>query len=174
MSEEQHSLRVRQDPHVSHNGELQVGSPEDAGEVTIIVTQAYCPNGHKLVADGNASFDGHPGLRLRVSHGDQAAEVVLSPIHGDAKKQLVSGQVPADGARLEVSCPECGVPLPVLESCVSGDGGSLRVIYLTARRHEGSVALVCDVWGCPYSRILDDWDLLSEVVLQETAELEEL
>ena len=69
---------------------------------------------------------------------------------------------------IPIKCPECGAEFPSFGPCVAEDGGTLRTIFLSRRRDEGCAVMVCDVWDCPRSRIVDEWSILSEVVLHET------
>lgn len=166
------SLRVKSGPQVSAASQIQIEEETSHSDIIIVVTQAFCPNGHNLVAPDNPSFDEHPGIHLVIAHGDSTADLFLSPIHGHSGKHSPNPErCPADGARVSVRCPHCAVELPEMGECVSDDGGRLRALYLTPKLVKGYAALVCDVWGCNYSRVVDDWDLLSEVVLRETAEL---
>ncbi len=172
MSSEQRSntIRTKGALQVSSDSQIQLDAAGDPDGVTIIVTQAFCPKGHNLISEDNPKFSGHPGIKLVISDGEHEGEVVLSPVHGDATKRSPLGDwTPAPGTRMvSVRCPVCGTELDILGDCVTGDGGKLRAIYLTSRLSEGYAALVCDVWDCHYSKVVDDWDLLSEVVIQET------
>ncbi len=164
-------LRVKDEPQVSPASQLQFEEETSHSDITIVVTQAFCPHGHNLVAPGNPQFDGQPGIHVVICYDNRRQDVYLSPIHGDGSKRgPEEPDCPADGARVSVCCPECGIELPDMGGCVSDDGGRLRALFLTPKLVKGYAALVCDVWGCPYSRVVDDWDLLSEVVLRETAE----
>ena len=139
-------------------------SPETRIEtdgVLAIVTQAFCPSGHDLVASAPVTFEGHPGIRLLVSDGTTEEEVVLSPIHGDRRKSISSTF--RLGTRLTILCPECHSELDVLFPCSCGRG-ELMSLYLTPAKSEGHVAAVCNVWGCPRSRLIDNWQVISQFV----------
>ena len=163
------TLRVKKDLQVSDDSQILLEEQQPSSEVTIVVTQAFCPRGHNLISPDNHRFDGQPGIRLGIADGDNKGEVVLSPIHGDARKLFDISPEPRQGTKLSsIVCPFCGVELPTLGGCVIKDGGGLRGLYLTPRLSKGYAALICDVWGCSYSRVMDDWELLSEVVIMET------
>ncbi len=132
-------------------------------EVLIVLTQAYCPSGHNLIRPGE-KFDGFDGLHLWISGGKVEGLVVVSPIHGDHRKRGISFP---DGTQLEIACPECRKPLPRLCPCSCGHGGSLRTIYLTPGLSESYQAAVCDIWGCPRSRVIDSNEILSEFIEAE-------
>jgi len=70
--------------------------------VFVVVTQVFCPNGHNLVGRSSVEFDGYPGISLWVEGGGQAGEVVVSPIHGDHRKEGVTFP---DGTQLTLRCP---------------------------------------------------------------------
>ena len=55
-------------------------------DVYIIVTQAFCPNGHNLVGIGKHTFDGYPGICLWIRDETREGMVELSPFHGDHTK----------------------------------------------------------------------------------------
>jgi hypothetical protein len=141
---------------------MQVGP---AG-VTIVITQAFCPNGHNLVRENDALFDGYPGIALYVEFPEWSGEVTLSPIHGDHSRFGIPRTVP-DGSRCEIRCPECEVALPTLKGCGCDEGGELRGLYLRKDLSEGDVVGICNVLGCYRSRILDKFELLSEFVEDE-------
>ncbi len=134
-------------------------------DVMVVLTQAFCTTGHNLIRPGE-QFHGFDGLHLWVSDGKTEGLVVVSPIHGDGEKRGASFR---RGAKLEISCPECKTPLPKLCRCSCGKGGSLRTIYLTPELNEAHQAAVCDIWGCPRSRVIDSNEILSEFIEAELA-----
>jgi hypothetical protein len=127
--------------------------------VYLIVTRAFCPNGHNLVRGGGTLFDGYPGIHLRVGDGSADGIVELSPFHGDPSKVGASF---AEGAKLSVRCPECDVELPTLARCSCQSGGELRKVFLTSPNEDAHLIALCDVWGCPRSRVIDSYEILSE------------
>lgn len=137
---------------------------EYVDSVFIVVTQAFCPNGHNLVLDDNEQFDGFPGIRLRLVAGEDAGYVILSPFHGDATKKGKTDW-PA-GTRLQVQCPECEKPLPVMAKCHcqgrKGASGDLVKLFLTPELNDSHVLALCNVWGCRHSRTIDNWQIISE------------
>lgn len=134
-------------------------------DVMVVLTQAYCPQGHNLIDGSTVSFDGNPGISLLVSDGTLEDIVVSSPVHGDHRKaHSAAFKV---GAKLAIRCPVCGVDLDVLFPCSCGKG-ELVNLYLTPDRNEGQVAAVCNVWGCPRSRVIDKWQIISQFVESET------
>lgn len=137
--------------------ETQIMVKED---VYIIVTQAFCPNGHNLVGHGTHSFDGYPGICLLVKDGDREGLVELSPFHGDHSKH---GPEFPDGVKVQVLCPVCRCAFEVISPCTC-DHGELRSIYLSPKRQSAHLMAVCDVWGCYHSRVIDNNEIFSEFV----------
>lgn len=162
-------------PHVSVEGlkvdlERLKGSPlaaqgaADDDDAQIVLTEAYCHRGHPLITPDNPTFDGHPGVRVLVRVGEGEQTIVLSPIHGDHRR--VGGADLAAGTRCSVRCPTCGEELIGYAPCPCGEG-TLRSVFLTPDLREAHVAALCDVWGCQRSRIVDEWEILSEFVQAE-------
>jgi hypothetical protein len=128
-------------------------------DVFVVVTQLYCPLGHNLVGLSNQEFDGFPGISLWVSHGDQAGEVIISPIHGDGSKRGASFP---KGAKLSLACPTCKTEIPELTTCKCQPDARLRKLFLTPTLSEAHLVAVCDIWGCPLSRVIDSYEMFSE------------
>lgn len=130
-------------------------------QVFILVSQAFCPRGHDLVKASKHTFDGFPGIALWVSDGKKEGIVELSPFHGDATKEGMSFE---NGQRLSVRCPICKTELPTVARCGCRSKGAVRKLYLTPDRDEAHLLYVCDVWGCPRSRLIDSFETLSEYI----------
>lgn len=146
---------------------------EDTGEmpvlpggIAILVTQAFCPNGHNVVCRPEPSFAGHPGIALHVAAAGWDGEIVLSPFHGDSRLVGMNEEVPR-GTRSRLSCPICGVPLPVQTRCGCRWGGELVALSLRRDRQEGEMIMLCDVYGCHNSRVLDSLQVLSDFADRE-------
>jgi hypothetical protein len=134
--------------------------------VQVVVTQIFCPKGHNLVGLSREAFDGHPGISLRVDAehasggaGPRGGEVILSPIHGDREKRGVTFP---DGTKLAIRCPVCETRLPELTRCSCSEHGRLLKLYLTPTLSEAHLVAVCDIWGCPRSRVIDNFEMFSE------------
>ncbi len=130
-------------------------------DVYIVITQAYCPNGHNLIDDANESFDGYPGIKLYLeSSGGNGGNVVLSPFHGDHSKKGKTDW--SDGTPVTISCPECSTALPKLANCRCPGSGDLVKVFLTPQLNDSHVLAVCNIWGCKRSRTIDNWQIISE------------
>ena len=123
----------------------------------IIVAQAFCPNGHDLIAYPGALFDGFPGISVRVKADEIDEVVVLSPMHGDERKR--GGEDIPRGTSCVLSCPICEAELPTIGPCDCGEG-NLHSVDLVPRAG-GEIAAVCDVAGCRRSRVADGLDVLA-------------
>jgi len=134
-------------------------------DVLVVLTQAFCPQGHNLIRPGE-QFEGFDGLQLWVSDGAKEGLLTVSPIHGDSSKR---GFTARKGTKVELACPECKTPLAHLHRCSCGKG-TLRTIYLTPDRSDAHQAAVCDIWGCQRSRVIDANEILSEFIDLELAE----
>jgi hypothetical protein len=129
-------------------------------DVYIIVTQAFCPNGHNLVGHGTHSFDGFGGICVNVCSDDTKSMVEMSPFHGAKNKKSIDFP---DGKKVKITCPECDCEFEVLSKC-SCSNGELRKIYTSPTLKEAHMIAVCDQWGCTMSRVIDNNELFSEFV----------
>ncbi|MBN2725181.1 MAG: hypothetical protein JXR95_14040 [Deltaproteobacteria bacterium] len=142
----------------SNEGNIMVSE-----DVYIIVTKAFCPNGHNLIGNGGHTFDGYPGIKLKVSSDSTEGYLEVSPFHGDHRRHGVSFE---NGEKVKIMCPECESEFPVLGKC-NCQKGHLHTIYLTEKLSETHMIAVCDQWGCYLSRVIDDNDLFSEFIDDE-------
>lgn len=127
--------------------------------VTVVITQVFCKNGHNLVGRSPERFDGYPGISLWVEGGGNAGEVVVSPVHGDSRKR---GMTFEPGIKLSIQCPECRAEFEELTRCRCSTLGQLRKLYLTPAPSDAHIIAVCDIWGCPLSRVIDSYEMFSE------------
>jgi len=130
-------------------------------DVFVVITQLFCPKGHNLVGLSGQEFDGFPGVSLWVTHGEQSGEVVISPIHGDGSKR---GATFPKGAKLHIQCPVCKTEIPELTSCRCQPDAKLRKLFLTPALTDSHLVAVCDIWGCPLSRVIDSFEMFSEYI----------
>ena len=135
-----------------------------AGGVTVVVTQAFGPDGESLVGlcpepHATAVFDGHSPVTLKLRANGQEGLVHLSPIHGDRRKTGFV-DIPV-GTRCELLSPVTGKRLDKLGPVDDGSGADYYAIYLTPRLSAGACVMVTDVWGHYHSRIVDDNALIS-------------
>ncbi len=156
----QGDVRIRR-TEVSKDSGLNV----DQG-VMVVITQAFCPNGHNLVMREDVLFDGYPGIWAHVEHASWSGDVALSPIHGDHSSIGLDSHVPP-GTVCRLSCPVCREPFPRLGPCRCSQGGGLVGLYLRENCDEGDMVALCNIAGCYRSRIMDRFEILSEFVALE-------
>jgi len=150
-----------------HRAEASKGSGLDVNKgIMVVITQAFCPNGHNLVTRDDVLFDGHPGICVHVDSPDWSGDVMLSPIHGDHSRIGADAHIPL-GTVCRLSCPVCGVAFPRLGTCRCDGGGELVGFFLRPDLNEGDMVAVCSVMGCYRSRIMDQFELLSEFVASQ-------
>ena len=123
----------------------------------IIVTQAFCPQGHDLVAYPGPNFDGFPGISIRIAGNGTDEIVTLSPMHGDSRAE--GGEPFEAGQQYRLSCPICDEELPSFGDCDCGTG-RLHAIELV-RKGGGEVVALCNVAGCHRSRVAEGLDVLA-------------
>jgi hypothetical protein len=128
--------------------------------VTVVVTQAYGPEGENLIGVSDVKFDGYPAITLRVRVPDGREGLVhLSPIHGDKRKVGFTDIAP--GTRCTLLCPASRRPLEKLGPVDDGSGADYYAIYLTPKLSRGDVVMVSDIWDHYHSRVIDDDALIS-------------
>ena len=134
---------------------------EEEPQIVVVLTQVFCHNGHNMVGLSEESFDGHPGISFWVKGSGQEGEVVVSPVHGDHAKR---GPDFPKGSKLSLCCPVCKEELPELTKCKCHEDGRLRKLFLTPRMDEAHLMAVCDIMGCPLSRVIDSYEMFSEFI----------
>jgi len=131
---------------------------EHTNDVFVVVTQLYCHNGHNLVTSKEL-FQGYPGISLWLEGAGQEGEIAISPIHGDLSKR---GMDFPEGTKLSIKCPTCREELPELTRCRCSENAMLRKAFLTPKLTEAHIIAVCDIWGCPLSRVIDSYEMFTE------------
>ncbi len=134
-------------------------------DVIVIVTQAFGPAGDDLVEAATETFDGYPGIPIRVKAGEHEGIVHLSPFHGDPRKTGME-DIPA-GTKCELYCPVGGQPLAAAGTVAEGSHADYFAVYLTKRLSEGEIVAISDVWGDYHSRIIDNFELISAWAVEE-------
>lgn len=131
---------------------------EHTNDIFVVVTQLYCHNGHNLV-NSSEEFDGFQGISLWLEGAGRQGEIAISPIHGDSTKRGV--EFPT-GTKVAIMCPTCKEELPELTSCRCTDNAKLHKAFLTPKLSEAHIIAVCDIWGCPLSRVIDSYEMFTE------------
>ncbi len=130
----------------------------EAGE-ELVVTEAYCPAGHNVV-DDDYTVGERPGIKVafRDPRGQEGL-VVLSPVLGRLDKLVLKGRL-VPGEKLELLCPDCGAPLPVLTSCQCSARGAIRVLFLHPDCDINNSIGFCNVVGCPNSSFVRSGEVI--------------
>ena len=124
------------------------------------VTRAFCPKGHALITDSSRKFGGRPGIQLWVRGKHLEQLVTLSPFQGDFAKFYEQEFEAGEG--LDVMCPLCYAPLPVLAPCGCTPGSYWVVMFLRPEHDYNDAVGVCNTWGCPSSFIRLSGEILTE------------
>ncbi len=123
--------------------------------VTVVITQAFGPEGHNLVGYSNVTFNGYPALTVLVRTPEGREGLVhLSPIYGDKRKRGFTDIAP--GTRCILCCPATGLPLEKLGPVGDGSGADHYALYLTTKMLSGHAIALSDVWDHHESLIIDD------------------
>ena len=156
MSDAGHDDRTDIDEDISDD------LPEITGGISILVTQAFCPAGHNLIHREEPLFSKHKGISIQVSAGDWSGEVVVSPFYGDTRIKGMNEATPK-GTKCRLTCPICGTELPVQAPCGCPTGGDFHSLYLRTDLRESEQIMLCDVYGCKRSRVMDSLQVVSDI-----------
>jgi hypothetical protein len=123
---------------------------EEAPKV-LMITHAYCPVGHDLISV-RASFNGHPGLLIRVKKGTRKGTIALSPIYGEKVRVALDIDLES-GELVKLHCPFCDAALPVHSPCPSCGGEMIALFSLPEADFANCVA-VCNRVDCPNASLI--------------------
>jgi len=121
-----------------------------------VVAECYCPNGHSLLYT-RASFNGHPGILLKVTGDKGTGHLVLSPIYGDKSRIALDVDI-VEGEILIVHCPFCGAVFQRLAPCPCG--ADLIALNGTAVPDPDNCIGICNRVGCPHAEVRTKGDLI--------------
>lgn len=124
----------------------------------IVITVAFCQKGH-LLFDKRAMFNNHPGIVLNVEQNNKKGKIALSPIVGDKSRICLDIEL-EEGKTVKLSCPECGVELPVHSPCDACDE-DLIALFLTPSADFNHCIAVCNKVGCPKANIISSGELVA-------------
>lgn len=154
------------------DGRLRIPSPEEwrttkeAVRDAVTVHAAYCPQGHDLI-DPTRRIREVPGIRLGFRRPDgEVGEVVLSPTLGCFDKIALSSRL-VDGEDLQLFCPVCHTPLPILMECHCQAGAVVNMLYLTRENDPYNAIAFCNVVGCHNSSLIRSGDVVRAARLGE-------
>ncbi len=122
-----------------------------------VIKEGFCPNGHQLI-NPRTSFNGLPGILLKVGKGEKSGHVAISPIFGD--KTRVSIDIDLVSQELvELSCPTCGAVLPVHSACSCG--GDIVSIFLAPQADFSNCIGLCNRIDCHNGKLIEAGKLIS-------------
>ncbi|MCK4328834.1 hypothetical protein KAX02_03220 [candidate division WOR-3 bacterium] len=127
---------------------------------SILITQAYCKNGHNLVR-GKKIWDDHRGINLIGEIGKRRVNFNLSPLQGDNRK-IVEGDI-EKGEIVKLRCPECGVELELFSPCRCG--ADIVYMYLTEELNARDSICICSRFDCRYSCLTSRGKVVSEFMI---------
>lgn len=120
-----------------------------------VVDECYCPNGHSIITD-LATFQGYPGLTLRLKNRASEGLLVISPVLGDHDRKFIDFERKV-GEVVEICCPTCSVPFPVYNVCPCG--AHLVALFTSPKAVFSQCIGLCQRLGCLHSELLSERDL---------------
>ena len=130
----------------------------------VVVRQAFCPNGHNVVQN-RYKFSGFAGIHLKAEINGNKGDLILSPIFGDHSHITIDIDINL-GDQPKMTCPICGVELPILKKCENCESGNMLVLSMREKFDITDGIAFCDVAGCPSAYILDAEKLINEEYLK--------
>ena len=134
---------------------------EKSGE--LIVTEAYCGNGHNLMSD--VEIDGYKGINLIYTNADRdrKAEIVITSIVGKCEKKILKGEAFNEDETVKILCPKCHEELPILLNCECG--APIYLFYIDDKLDHNYGQSLCSRIGCiKSSRLRFSQDVLRETM----------
>ena len=120
-----------------------------------LIRECYCHNGHDILTD-QFSFNGHPGLTLKLRSHDQEGLLSISPVIGDRERKFLDFER-RPGEVVEICCPTCSEPFPVYNQC---DCGAHLVALFTSPNASFSQCVgICQRIGCLHSELITERNL---------------
>ncbi len=119
------------------------------------VTACYCENGHSLFSE-LTTFEGFPGITLKLRNPYQQGRLALSPVIGDKSRIFFDCDwVPSE--IVDICCPTCSQPLPVYDQCFCG--ANLVAIFTSQQADFANCIGICQRIGCTHASINSNREL---------------
>ena len=120
----------------------------------LTITEEHCEKGASLM-DKDHLFHGKPGIKLgfRRSNGEEG-EFVVSPFLHDTEKMGIKGTI-VNGEKVELICPSCGKPFPVLAECDRCEEGEMVLVQCNSSSDVINAVSFCNVFGCPNAMFIN-------------------
>ncbi|MEI6080023.1 MAG: hypothetical protein WCQ53_05270 [bacterium] len=127
----------------------------------LVVTQAYCHNGHDLISS-ESKISGYPSIKLLIiDEKNKKHDVYISAVDADHTRkggdELKKDQV------VTVACPVCEEELDNIAPCDCTKGSKFVAIYLNKKRSFTSCVGICNSWGCYRSFMNSVWRIISRL-----------
>ncbi len=97
------------------------------------------------------TYNGYPGLTVRLRTAAQAGELSLSPVIGDKSRSFFDFDR-HEGEIVEICCPTCDEQLPVYSECSCG--AELVAMFSEPQADYANCIGICQRIGCLNSEIL--------------------
>lgn len=143
-----------------HKGMMIIPDPtQDVAtpKEVLVVKELYCPKGHSLL-NPRASFNGHPGIVVRVTAAAGQGLMALSPIYG-VKSRFALDVDLQPGELVSLRCPTCDTELPTHSPCSCG--GQIVAMFLTPQASFGDSIGVCNRIDCTNATLIESGRLIS-------------
>ncbi|MEI6093164.1 MAG: hypothetical protein WCQ47_05715 [bacterium] len=126
----------------------------------LVVTRAYCHNGHDLMSN-EFKISGYPSIKVLISDVNKKQDVYISPVDGDRTKH--GGDGFNEHQLVTISCPTCEEELDNIAPCDCTKGSKFVAIYLNKKRSFTSCVGICNSWGCYRSFMNTAWRIISRL-----------
>lgn len=120
-----------------------------------VISACYCTNGHSILSD-DLTFQGYPGLLLKLRSKMSEGLLALSPVLGDNDRSFVDFERKA-GEVVDICCPTCSEPFPIYNQCPCG--AHLVALFTSQKAQFSQCIGICQRLGCLHSELLSERDL---------------
>lgn len=129
----------------------------------VVLTHCYCPQAHDLISE-RASFNGHPGLIIRVKKRSRKGLIALSPIYGEKVRVALDIDLKS-GELLDLRCPVCDTALPVHSQCPYC-GGEMVAIFSLPEADLANCVAICNRVDCPNATLVQSGKLVAQSMVE--------
>ncbi len=137
-------------PHRQHMKEV---------DTVYVITHCYCPRGHDLISS-RVSFNGFPGLIIRVKKGGKKGLIALSPVYGEKVRVAMDIDLQHDEL-VALHCPICDRAFPVHSACPRC-GGEMIALFLGPHADFSDCVAVCNRIDCPNASLIEGGHLVAQ------------
>ncbi len=110
----------------------------------LVIENCFCPNGHSLISH-KVDFNGFKGIALKIQKEEEDGLVAFSPIWGDKSRFVLDIEI-KHGEIMDFMCPECGVTLPIKNTCPCG--ATYVILYANEHANISDSVNFCNRAGC--------------------------